>query len=101
MPNEERPNIQGILAFEAVPEGEAPRSVKGRAEACGAGGGTESPAETPRMMEEVVQAENLRKALKRVRSNRGSAGVDGMSVTALPGYLKEHWPRIREDLLAG
>jgi RNA-directed DNA polymerase len=96
-----RQKIQGDLAFEAAPEGEAPRHVEGRAEASGAGGGTESPAGTTRLMEEVLAAENLRKALKRVQGNQGSAGVDEMSVTALPGFLKEHWPRIREELLSG
>jgi len=101
MAEADRRKIQGVLAFEAVLEGEARRCAKGRAEAAVTGRGTESPAETARLMEEVLQAENLRKALKRVRSNKGSAGVDGMSVTALPGYLKEHWPRIREELLAG
>ena len=40
-------------------------------------------------------------ALKRVKSNKGSAGIDGMSVEELPGYLKEHWPAIREQLLGG
>ena len=101
MSEAERRKIQGDLAFEAALEGEPRRYVEGRAEATVTGRGTESPAETARLMEEVLAAENLRKALKRVQGNRGSAGVDGMSVTALPGYLKEHWPRIREGLLAG
>jgi RNA-directed DNA polymerase len=101
MADGKRRKIQGNLAFEALPEGEAPRHVEGRAETSGAGSGAESPAGTTRLMEEVLAAENLRKALKRVQSNKGSAGVDGMSVTALPGFLKEHWPRIREELLAG
>jgi RNA-directed DNA polymerase len=53
------------------------------------------------VMEEVVARENLLRALKRVRSNKGSAGVDGMTVAALPGYLMEAWPRLREELLGG
>jgi RNA-directed DNA polymerase len=53
------------------------------------------------MMEEVCQAENLWAALRRVQANKGSPGVDGMSVQALPGYLKEHWTAIREQLLEG
>ena len=52
-------------------------------------------------MEEVCERENLREALRRVRSNQGSPGIDGMTVDELPEYLKEHWPAIREQLLSG
>jgi len=62
---------------------------------------TESPAETERMMEEVCQRENLFKALSRVQANRGSPGVDGMTVEELPDHLREHWPAIRDQLMAG
>jgi len=51
-------------------------------------------------MERVVERGNLKRALARVRSNGGSPGVDGMTVTELPGYLREHWERLREQLLA-
>src|SRR6202030_1512545 len=40
-------------------------------------------------------------AYKQVKSNKGSPGIDGMTVEQLPGYLKEHWPAIREQLLSG
>ncbi len=52
-------------------------------------------------MEEVCGRENLLRALKRVKSNKGSPGIDGMTVGELPGYLKQHWPAIREQLLSG
>ena len=50
----------------------------------------ESPAADVCLMEEVCERENLTEALKRVRANRGSPGVDGMRVEELAGYLKEH-----------
>jgi len=52
-------------------------------------------------MEEVCERENLKQALKRVRANKGAPGVDGMTVQALPTYLREHWPTIRSMLLEG
>jgi RNA-directed DNA polymerase len=52
-------------------------------------------------MEEVCGRENCKQALKRVKANKGSAGVDGMSVQQLPEYLKRYWPAIREQLLSG
>lgn len=52
-------------------------------------------------MEAVVERSNMLMALRRVESNRGSAGIDEMTVGELRGYLKEHWPRIKEELLEG
>ncbi|MGO8757570.1 MAG: hypothetical protein ACLQG3_05535 [Terracidiphilus sp.] len=63
---------------------------------------TESPAgNDEQLMEEVCERENCLRALKRVKSNKGSAGIDGMTVEQLPGSLKERWPAIREQLLSG
>lgn len=56
---------------------------------------------TSDLMERVVERANLQAALKRVRKNKGSAGIDGMTVDELPAYLKTHWPALREQLLAG
>jgi group II intron reverse transcriptase/maturase len=56
---------------------------------------------TDQLIEQMVARDNCIQALRRVRKNKGSPGMDGMSVTDLSGYLAEHWPRIREDLLAG
>lgn len=53
------------------------------------------------MMEEVCQRDNLKAALKRVRQNKGSPGIDGMTVEELPGHLRGHWPGIRDQLLGG
>jgi RNA-directed DNA polymerase len=52
-------------------------------------------------MERVVARENAKEALKRVRRNKGSPGIDGMRVEGLEPYLREHWQAIREQLLAG
>jgi RNA-directed DNA polymerase len=52
-------------------------------------------------MEAIVERRNLRKALARVKANKGAAGIDGMSFEALSPYLKEHWLTIRAQLLDG
>jgi RNA-directed DNA polymerase len=62
---------------------------------------TESPASTEKLMEDVCKRENCWKALRQVQANKGSPGVDGMTTDELPGYLKEHWPAVREQLLRG
>lgn len=53
------------------------------------------------LMDRIVARDNLKQALKRVKKNHGSPGVDGMSAEELPGYLVAHWVGIREQLLAG
>ena len=53
------------------------------------------------LLERVLARENLQRALKRVRQNKGAPGIDGMSVDALPDYLRHHWPEIRAQLEAG
>jgi len=52
-------------------------------------------------MEAVVERGNAQAALKRVQQNQGSPGSDGMTVADLPGHLREHWPTIKAQLLAG
>jgi RNA-directed DNA polymerase len=89
------------LAFAAEGRGEAPKAAGGGTETVKAGYGTESPASPECLMEEVCQRDNLVRALKRVKANKGSPGIDGMRVEELADYLKEHWPRIREQLLQG
>lgn len=61
----------------------------------------ESPMFNQQLMEEICNRENLKQALKRVQQNRGSSGVDGMSVDDLGGYLKTEWPELKEQLLNG
>jgi RNA-directed DNA polymerase len=57
--------------------------------------------ETEQLMESVVERENMRRAYKRVVGNKGSAGIDGMTVDALKPYLNTHWARIKAELLEG
>lgn len=52
-------------------------------------------------MERVVSRPNMLAAYKRVRENKGSPGIDGVTVEQLPIWLKEDWARVREELLAG
>jgi len=89
------------LPFAAQGRGEAPKRVSEGTEASMAKRATESPAGSKQLLEEVCERNNLKRALRRVRANKGSAGVDGMSVEELPCYLASHWLQIREQLLSG
>ena len=60
-----------------------------------------SGPEAEQLLEAVVERENMWWALKRVERNQGAAGMDHMTVAQLRPYLREHWPRIKEELLAG
>jgi hypothetical protein len=74
------------LAFTEEPRSEAPRT-DGRAELRVADQERESEGTVERLMEEISEPENLRKALKRVQRNKGAPGIDGMTVKELPKYL--------------
>jgi len=58
-------------------------------------------SETMQLMDAVIERENMIEALHRVERNKGAAGIDKMPVSELRPYLKEHWSRIREELLVG
>ena len=90
-----------LLAFSEADRGEARKSLGVGTESFTVKRGTESPAIGEQLMEEVCERENCKRALARVKANKGSAGVDGMTVQQLPEYLKQHWPTIREQLLSG
>src|ERR1700716_1020941 len=98
---EKRQNNQLVLAFMEEDRGEAPKDLSEGTESSAGKCGTKSPAIAEQLMEEVCERENCKRALKRVKANKGSAGVDGMTVQQLPEHLKEHWPAIREQLLNG
>jgi RNA-directed DNA polymerase len=96
-----RQKIQFDLAFPAPPRSEAPKRAGEGSESPTAARAPERPANTDPSMEEVVERANLKAALRRVKANKGSPGIDGMTVEELPGYLREHWPALRAQLLQG
>jgi RNA-directed DNA polymerase len=98
---DKRQNNQLVLAFMEESRSEAPTASEEGTESLAAKRGTESPAIGEQLMEEVCGRENCKQALARVKANKGSPGVDGMTVHELPEYLKQHWPAIREQLLSG
>lgn len=53
------------------------------------------------LLERVLERDNLRRALKQVRQNKGAPGIDGMTVDDLPEYLRHHWPKLRAQLKTG
>jgi RNA-directed DNA polymerase len=93
--------LQMALAFTGEGRSEAPRAPREGTESCTANCETESPAREEQLMEEVCGRENCQQALRRVKANKGSPGIDAMKVSELPGYLKQHWPALREQLLGG
>jgi RNA-directed DNA polymerase len=61
----------------------------------------DAPVTGSRLMERVLEKDNMVQAHKRVKQNGGSAGVDGMSVERLTDHLMKHWPKVRQTLLEG
>jgi RNA-directed DNA polymerase len=99
--SDKRQKIQLRLAFGEEGRSEAPKASGEGSETLTAKRMNESPANYEQLMEVVCERENCLQALKRVKSNKGSPGIDGMTVEALPAYLLEHWPTIRKQLLDG
>src|SRR6478735_4944400 len=93
--------LQMLLAFTDEGRSEAPKARREGTESLTAKRGYESSALPELVMEEVCGRENCLRALRRVKANKGSPGIDGMRVGQLPGYLKQHWPALREQLLGG
>jgi len=92
---------QLLLAFASEDRGATPGADRKGTEPLVAKRTPESPAEEERLMEEVCDRENLEIAWKRVRGNKGSPGVDGLTIDDTVDYLREHWPTIRGQLLGG
>jgi len=97
-----RSKIQLELAFGEGATGEARSDRAGGTEADAAGVAVESPAAMAGpCMEAIVERDNLKEALARVKRNKGAPGIDGMTVEDLSAHLKDHWPTIRARLLDG
>jgi RNA-directed DNA polymerase len=95
-----RQQIQLTLDLRRRGAGEARGGAPAGAEARMVKGVTENPA-TARLMEEVCNRGNLKKALQRVMANGGAPGVDGMTVEELGEYFGRHHEQLREQLLGG
>ena len=98
---DKRQKNQLELAFTSGGTGEAQRTERKGTESPEAKDRTERPAADERVMEDVCETRNLKQALRRVKANGGSAGIDGMTVEELPGFLIKNWAFIREALLGG
>ena len=92
---------QEVLAFPAESRSDAPRAAEQGTETLMAKRKSESLAGSERLMEEVCELENCKQALQRVKANKGSPGVEGMTVDELSEYLKQHGLEIGEQLRNG
>ena len=99
--SDKQQHIQTELDFPSALVGEARGTQRSETESPLVTHGTERPANPDRLMEEVCERDNLKEALRQVKANKGSAGIDRMTVGQLSDYLKQHWPFIREQLLRG
>jgi RNA-directed DNA polymerase len=99
--SDKRQKNQLELAFTEMSRSEAPRDSGEGTEALMAKREAESMAISKPLMEAVCERRNCKQALARVKRNKGSAGIDGMTVEQLPAYLKQHWLTIRAQLLSG
>ena len=64
-------------------------------------GSAKSKAGTGGLLEKALTRENLQTAWKRVKANKGAAGVDGLDIEQTAQTIRTHWPQIRQELLAG
>ena len=96
--SKDRTPIQLAFTWEAEVK---PRGPSARVDSVTAGSPSERPMFGEKLMEAVVERRTMFDALHQVRANKGSPGVDGMTVDALPDFLKGHWPRIKEQLIQG
>src|ERR1035437_2887335 len=99
--DDKQQNIQMELDFSSALTGAARGVAREETESPMVTNELKNPARTNRLMKEVCERENLKEALRQVKGNKGSAGMDGITVGQLTDYLKQHWPVVREQLLNG
>lgn len=87
-------------ATAASGRGRYPSGLHDGAEISTAAGG-QTKAEVPLTMEAVITRENLMLAYQRVVENKGTAGVDNLSVAELKPWLKKNWRSVRQALIDG
>ena len=59
----------------------------------------ESSCEQPQLLEQILEGENLSRAWKQVKANKGAPGVDGMTIEEFPDFIRKHWEGIRTKLM--
>ena len=89
------------LAFTPVDDEPSPPTTGEGAEPVVTTEAPERPVVNHSLMEAICERENLERALRRVKANKGSPGADGMTVDQLPDYLRAHWPQHRAELMSG
>lgn len=55
----------------------------------------------PQLLEAIVARDNLQRAWKRVKANKGAAGNDAIAVTDFPAWARQHWPTIKANVMNG
>ena len=56
---------------------------------------------TQDLLQAVLARDNLARAWKRVKSNKGAPGIDGVSIEDWPAHAREHWPALRAQIEGG
>jgi retron-type reverse transcriptase len=85
----------------AAGRGEAPRGSRGGEARSATHEDERSGNDDEKLLELVVERSNVEAALRRVKKNKGSPGIDGMTLEELPAHLTAHWSSLREEILAG
>jgi len=93
--------MSGLLELPLEGRGESPRAERSGEARSATRESERLGSDDEKLLELVVERSNVEAALRRVRKNKGSPGIDGMTVEELPAYLVEHWSSLREELLAG